>query len=488
VKDRIAVGLIGFGTVGTGVAKVLTSNAGSIRRRLGVPLDLVKVADLNLTADRGITLPAGVLTSHAREVIDDPRIDIVIELIGGYDPAKRFLLDAIAKGKSVVTANKALLAVHGEELFQAAARAKVDIGFEASVGGGIPIVRTLTEGLAANRILSLYGIVNGTSNYILTKMTEAGRSFEAVLAEAQKAGYAEADPTFDIAGTDAAHKLAILINLAFGTPVNFKDVYVEGIAGIAPMDIAYATEFGYTIKLLAIAKLHEGESVTNGGARGPVEDGASWRTGGGRVQTGASEPGAPIALAGAMGQLGGRAPAELEARVHPTMIASDAPIARVGGVYNAIQVTGDAVGDIMLYGRGAGSLPTASAVVSDVIDMARNILTGSVGRVPSCAFQMDQRRPLRIRPIDEVGSLYYLRFMVLDKPGVLSQLSGVLGKHEISISSVLQRGRKDGQTVPVVMTTHMALERKMQAALREIAAFPFVSGQTTLVRIEGEDR
>jgi len=445
VKDRIAVGLIGFGTVGTGVAKVLTSNAGSIRRRLGVPLDLVKVADLNLTADRGITLPAGVLTSHAREVIEDPRIDIVIELIGGYDPAKRFLLDAIAKGKSVVTANKALLAVHGEELFQAAARAKVDIGFEASVGGGIPIVRTLTEGLAANRILSLYGIVNGTSNYILTKMTEAGRSFEAVLAEAQKAGYAEADPTFDIAGTDAAHKLAILINLAFGTPVNFKDMYVEGIAGIAPMDIAYATEFGYTIKLLAIAKLHEERE-------------------------------------------GGRAPAELEARVHPTMIASDAPIARVGGVYNAIQVTGDAVGDIMLYGRGAGSLPTASAVVSDVIDMARNILTGSVGRVPSCAFQMDQRRPLRIRPIDEVGSLYYLRFMVLDKPGVLSQLSGVLGKHEISISSVLQRGRKDGQTVPVVMTTHMAVERKMQAALREIAAFPFVSGQTTLVRIEGEDR
>jgi len=444
VKDRIAVGLIGFGTVGTGVARVLTSNAGLIRRRLGVPLELVKVADLNLTADRGVVLPAGVLTSNAREVIDDPKIDIVIELIGGYDPAKRFLLDAMARGKSVVTANKALLAVHGEELFQAAARAKVDIGFEASVGGGIPIVRTLTEGLAANRILSLYGIVNGTSNYILTKMTEAGRPFDEVLAEAQKAGYAEADPAFDIAGTDAAHKLAILINLAFGTPVNFKDVYVEGITGIAPMDIAYATEFGYTIKLLAIAKLHEGE--VGGGA------------------------------------------AELEARVHPTMIASDAPIARVGGVYNAIQVMGDAVGDIMLYGRGAGSLPTASAVVSDVIDMARNILSESVGRVPSCAFQADQRRPLRIRPIDEVGSLYYLRFMVLDKPGVLSQLSGVLGRHEISISSVLQRGRRDGQTVPVVMTTHLAVERNMQAALREIAALPFVSGQTTLVRIEGEDR
>ncbi len=469
MKDRIAVGLIGFGTVGTGVARVLTSNAGLIRRRLGVPLELVKVADLNLTADRGVVLPAGVLTSNAREVIDDPKIDIVIELIGGYDPAKRFLLDAMARGKSVVTANKALLAVHGEELFQAAARAKVDIGFEASVGGGIPIVRTLTEGLAANRILSLYGIVNGTSNYILTKMTEAGRPFDEVLAEAQKAGYAEADPAFDIAGTDAAHKLAILINLAFGTPVNFKDVYVEGITGIAPMDIAYATEFGYTIKLLAIAKLHEG------GAEGESERLASPARARG---TGASEP----------SPMGGRAPAELEARVHPTMIASDAPIARVGGVYNAIQVMGDAVGDIMLYGRGAGSLPTASAVVSDVIDMARNILSESVGRVPSCAFQTDQRRPLRIRPIDEVGSLYYLRFMVLDKPGVLSQLSGVLGRHEISISSVLQRGRRDGQTVPVVMTTHLAVERNMQAALREIAALPFVSGQTTLVRIEGEDR
>jgi homoserine dehydrogenase len=445
VKNRIAVGLIGFGTVGTGVAKVLSANAALIRQRLGVPLELVKVADLDLTADRGLTLPSGVLTSNAREVIDDPTIDIVIELIGGYDPAKRFLLDAIAKGKSVVTANKALLAVHGEELFQAAARAKVDIGFEASVGGGIPILHALTEGLAANRILSLYGIVNGTSNYILTKMTEVGHPFEEVLAEAQKAGYAEADPTFDIAGTDAAHKLAILMNLAFGTPINFKDIYVEGITGIAPMDIAYATEFGYTIKLLAIAKLHEGRD-------------------------------------------GREAPAELEARVHPTMIANDAPIARVGGVYNAIQVTGDAVGDIMLYGRGAGSLPTASAVVGDVIDMARNILTGSVGRVPSCAFQVDQRRPLRIRPIEEVSSLYYLRFMVLDRPGVLSQLSGVLGKHDISISSVLQRGRKDGQTVPVVMTTHMAVERNMQAALQEIAAFPFVSGRTILVRIEGEDR
>ena len=440
------MGLIGFGTVGAGVAKVLAANAGPIRRRLGVPLELVKVADINIIADRGVSLPAGALTADAREIIDDPRIDIIIELVGGYDPAKRFLLDAMAKGKHVVTANKALLAVHGEELFQAASRAGVDIGFEASVCGGVPILRALTEGLAANRILSLYGIVNGTSNFILTRMTEAGRPFEEVLAEAQRAGYAEADPTFDVAGIDAAHKLAILVNLAFGTPVNFKDVFVEGITGITPMDIAYATEFGYAIKLLAIAKVQGG------------------------------------------GQTDQEARAEIEARVHPTMIPNDSPLARVGGVYNAIQVTGDAVGDIMLYGRGAGSLPTASAVVSDAMDIARNVLTGAKGRVPPCAFQADQRRPLRIRPIQEVTSLYYLRFMVLDRPGVLSQLSGVLGKHDISISSVLQRGRKVGQTVPVVMTTHAAVERNVQDALREINALPFVSAPTTLVRIEGEDR
>lgn len=444
MKNRITVGLIGLGTVGTGVAKVLATNAGPIRRRLGVPLELVKVADVDLSRGRGLPLGPGVLTANAREVLDHPDVDIVIELIGGYEPAKRFLLEAMAKGKHVVTANKALLAVHGEELFQAASRAGVDIGFEASVCGGIPILRTLTEGLAANRVLSVYGIVNGTSNFILTRMTEASRPFHEVLAEAQAAGYAEADPTFDVAGTDAAHKLAILVNLAFGTPVNFKEVYVEGITDIAPMDIAYATEFGYTLKLLAIAKVQ-----------------------------------------GADGQ---EAPADVEARVHPTMIANDSPLARVGGVYNAIQVTGDAVGDIMLYGRGAGSLPTASAVVSDVIDLGRNLLKGAAGRVPPCAFQPDQRRPLRIRPIEEIRSLYYLRFMVLDRPGVLSQLSGVLGKHDISISSVLQRGRKDGQTVPVVMTTHMAMERDIKASLREIDAMPFVSAPTAVLRIEGEDR
>jgi len=460
VKNHISVGLIGFGTVGSGVAKILTNNAATIRRRLGVPLELRKVADLNITADRGVPLPRNLLTTDAREIFDDPEIDIVIELIGGYDPAKRFLLEAMAKGKHVVTANKALLAVHGEELYQAASRAGVDIGFEASVCGGVPILRALTEGLAANRLLSLYGIVNGTSNYILTRMTEAGQPFDVVLAEAQKAGYAEADPTFDVAGIDAAHKLSILVNLAFGCPVNFKEVYVEGITGITPMDIQYATEFGYTIKLLAIAKLHE----TAGDAD---------------VERESERPATPVQA---------RGPGELEARIHPTMIANDAPLARVGGVYNAIQVTGDAVGDIMLYGQGAGSMPTASAVVSDVIAIARNIRGGTTGRVPPTGFQADQRRPLSIRAIENITGLYYLRFMVLDRPGVLSQLSGVLGTHDISISSVLQRGRKDGQTVPVVMTTHMAVERNIRASLREIDALPAVSSPTTVIRIEGEDR
>jgi homoserine dehydrogenase len=483
VKNHIAIGLIGFGTVGSGVAKILATNAGDIRRRLGIPLELRKVADLNIISDRGVTLAPNTLTTDARQIFDDPEIDVVIELIGGDDPAKRFLLEAMAKGKHVVTANKALLAVHGEELFQAALRAGVDIGFEASVCGGIPILRSLTEGLAANRLRSLYGIVNGTSNYILTSMTNAGQPFATVLAEAQKAGYAEADPSFDVAGIDAAHKLAILVNLAFGCPVNFKELYVEGITGITPMDIQYATEFGYTIKLLAIAKLHREEA--------PLLERHSAKTSRLPNAPGLMEEGPVSAGPGWEGAMGGWNEGygkEIEARVHPTMIANDSPLARVGGVYNAIQVTGDAVGDIMLYGRGAGSMPTASAVVSDVIDIARNIRKGATGRVPPTGFQADQRRPLPIRAIENITGLYYLRFMVLDRPGVLSQLSGVLGKHDISISSVLQRGRKDGHTVPVVVTTHMAVERNIRASLREIDALPAVSSPTTVIRIEGEDR
>lgn len=436
MKTRIGVGLIGFGTVGAGVARILLQNASLIQRRVGVPLELVRVADLDVTKDRGVKLSPGILTTDARDVLDDPAIDVVLELIGGYGVAKQVILDAMARGKHVVTANKALLAVHGEEIFEAAARHHVDLGFEASVGGGIPVIRALTEGLAANTVLSIYGIINGTSNYILSRMTSQGHGFQEVLAESQRAGYAEADPTFDVEGIDSAHKLSIMVSLAYGTPVNVKEVYTEGISHLAPLDITYAKEFGYTIKLLGIAKFSDGE---------------------------------------------------VEARVHPTMIPSSSPIAQVDGVYNAIQLVGDAVADIVLYGQGAGAMPTGSAVVSDVIAIARNLLTGSTGRVPPASFQQDQRRPLRIRPMEEITSLYYMRFMVLDKPGVLSKITGVLGDHRISISSVIQQGRKEGQTVPVVIMTHRASERNVQTALREIDPMAFVSEPTTLIRVEGHD-
>jgi len=436
MKKRVAVGLIGFGTVGSGVAKILLENAGLIRRRVGVPVELIRIADLDITRDRGVRLPAGMLTADARQILNDPAIDIVIELIGGYDTAKRMILDAMAAGKQVVTANKALLALHGEDIFAAAVHHGVDLGFEASVGGGIPVIHALTEGLAANAIQSIYGIINGTSNYILSRMTHEKQEFEVVLAEAQRAGYAEADPTFDVAGIDSAHKLVILTSLAFGTPINFKDLYTEGITHITQRDIAYAWKLGYAIKLLGIAKLVDGE---------------------------------------------------IEARVHPTMIASSLPIAKVEGVYNAIQLVGDAVGDVMLYGRGAGDLPAGSAVVSDVISLARNLLKGAVGRIPPASFQQNQRRPLRMRPMDEISSLYYLRFMVVDRPGVLAQIAGVLGQFDISISSMLQQGRRAGQTVSIVIKTHMAKERDVQTALREINRMAFVSAPAVLIRVEGKD-
>lgn len=436
MRSRIGVGIVGFGTVGTGVAKVLLHNAPLIRRRVGVPIELLRVADLDVAKDRGVALPPGVLTTEIDRVLTDPNIDIVVELIGGYDTAKRVILEAIAAGKHVVTANKALLALHGEEIFEAVMRKGVELGFEASVGGGIPVIRALTEGLAGNTIESIYGIINGTSNYILSRMTHEGHGFQEVLRDAQRAGYAEADPTFDVAGIDSAHKLAILVNLAYGTPVNFKDIYTEGITSITPTDIAYAKQFGYTIKSLGIAKLVDGG---------------------------------------------------IEARVHPTMLPAASPIAQVEDVYNAIQLVGDAVGDVVLYGRGAGSMPTGSAVVSDVIAIGRNLLKGAVGRVPVASFQQDQRKPLRLRSMEEISSLYYLRFTVVDRPGVLAQIAGELGRCGISISSMVQQGRREGQTVPVVIKTHTAKERDVQTALREINRRAFVSDPTMLIRVEGKD-
>ncbi len=436
MKSRIGVGVIGFGTVGTGVARVLLDNAALIRRRVGVPIELIRIADLDIVRDRGVALPSGLLTTNVGAVITDPAVDIVVELIGGCEVAKRVVLDAIAAGKHVVTANKALLALHGEEIYEAAARKGVEVGFEASVGGGIPVIRSLMEGLAGDSIRSIYGIMNGTSNYILSRMTQEGHDFDAVLRDAQQAGYAEADPTFDVQGIDSAHKLAILVNLAYGTPVNVKEIYTEGITHVASTDIAYAKEFGFVIKLLGIAKLVDGE---------------------------------------------------IEARVHPTMLPATSPIARVDGVYNAIQLVGDAVGDLVLYGQGAGSMPTGQAVASDIIAIGRNVLSGAAGRVPAASFRQDQRRPLRVKPMEEIFSLYYLRFMVVDRPGVLAQIAGELGRCGISISSVLQQGRREGQTVPVVIKTHMASERDVRNALAEINRKPFVSEPATLIRVEGKD-
>ncbi len=430
----INVGLIGFGTIGTGVARVLRDNSQLISRRLGAELVLKKIADLDIVTDRGITLPAGMLTTDVNEVLDNPDIDMVIELIGGYEPAKTFITRALKAGKHVVTANKALLAKHGDELFQVAAKAGVDLYYEASVGGGIPIIKVMRESLTANRITAISGILNGTCNYILTQMTDKGSAYDDVLAEAQKLGYAEADPTFDVEGIDTAHKLAILAAMAFGTPINFDSVYVEGIADIQPVDIEFAREFGYKIKLLAIAK--EGD--------------------------------------------GG-----IEARVHPTMIPEHHMLAKIDGVFNAVYINADMLGPSLYYGQGAGMLPTASAVVADLVDIARNMLGDSHHRLPFLAYQTPNHQQTSYQPIDAISCNYYLRFTARDQPGVLSKISGILGDANISIASVIQKGRNDaGGTVAIVMQTHRARERDLRYALNQIDALDIIDGQTVVIRME----
>ena len=427
----INIGLVGFGTVGTGVVKLLKGQAPLLQRRLGARLRLKRIADLDLTKPRDVEVDPKILTTDAREIIDDPAIDIVIELIGGTTTAREVSLAALRSGKHLVTANKALLATHGLELFRAAAEKRVDLGFEASVCGGIPIIRAVREGLVANRIHSIEGIVNGTCNYILTKMTELGAPFAEVLKEAQDQGYAEANPSLDIDGIDAAHKLQILASIAYGGSVDFNAIHVEGIRGIDPADIQYAKDLGYRVKLLAIAKETDGE---------------------------------------------------IEVRVHPTLIPEDHLLAFVGGVFNAVYIVGDATGSLMFYGRGAGQLPTASAVVSDVVEIAQNILYQRPSRpshIPAIAGE-----GLKIRPMDEVRTRYYLRVMAVDKPGVLSKVSGILGSHGISIASVIQKGRHARASVPVVMMTHEAVEGAMRRALAEIDALDVVSGRTVCLRVE----
>ena len=432
----ISIGLLGCGTVGAGVAKLLLENRALIQSRLGADLHLKHVADIDTTTDRGITFDAGVFVNDAFALVDDPDIDIIVEMIGGEGIAKELILKAMGNGKHVVTANKALMAAQGNILIEKARAANVDLAYEASVGGCMPIIKSLREALVGNHIRAMTGILNGTCNYILSRITDEGSAFEKVLAEAQAEGYAEADPTLDVEGHDAAHKLAIITALAFGMEINLADTYTEGISKITPMDIENARQFGYRIKLLAIAKNDNGK---------------------------------------------------IEARVHPTMIPENNQLSKINGTLNAITVSGDAIGDVLLCGHGAGQLPTASAVISDLVDIARNIMAGIARRIPVLSYQPETIRRIPVMPMDDLVTHYYLRLRALDKPGVLSIISGVLGKHGISIRSVQQKGRRSAGAVPIVMLTHRARELDIKNAMAELAALDTVEGEPMVIRIEDEN-
>lgn len=431
-RQRINIAILGRGTVARGVIKLLHKNQEIISKRVGTTLNIIKVLARNTRKHKGIKIPARLLTDDPLEILNNSNIDIVVELIGGYEPARTYILRAMEAGKDIVTANKALLAVHGGEIFAKAQKHGVDIGFEASVGGGIPIIRTLKEGLAGDRNLGLFAILNGTCNYILTTMEEKGESFEEALADAQRQGYAETDPSFDVNGIDAAHKLAILVVLAFGTRVRLESIYTEGIRQISPMDISYAGELGYRIKLLAIAR---------------CEDGA------------------------------------IEARVHPAMVPVQHPLALVRGAYNAVFIEGEALGPTMYFGQGAGMMPTATAVLADIIEIARNRLHGNSLRIPPLGYPMGSLSQLPIKSIDDLRSGYYLRFMVLDRPGVLAQISGILGSYGISIASVIQKEEREGNSVPVVMHTREARHRDLKNALSRIDRLKVVKAKTVYIRV-----
>jgi len=426
----VKIGLIGLGTVGAGVCRALTEKAGLLEERIGTRVVLKRVCDRDRRQIRALHLAPTLVTQDARDILRDPDIQVVVELIGGLQPAKSLLLEAMQRGKHVVTANKALLAEHGQELFEAADRYGTDLYFEASVGGGIPIIKALREGLIANEFDAMLGIVNGTSNYVLTRMKEKQQSFHEALAEAKAHGYAERNPALDVEGHDAAHKLAILAWLGFGTRVRPAHIHTEGIQHISLADIQYADEMGYCIKLLAIAK---------------------------RVQH------------------------ELEVRVHPTLLAKSHLLANVNGVYNAIYVHGDMVGAELFYGRGAGQNPAASAVVSDIADVARNVALGIAKRVPTYC---PRHRALPLRPIDEIETRYYVRCMAIDRPGVLAKIADILGRHQISIASVSQKERKAAKRVPVVMMTHDAKEANLRKALTVIDRLSSIKPPTVAIRTE----
>jgi len=431
--NPVKVGLLGLGTVGGGVARVLARNQEEISRRAGREIIITHAAAHNLANTTANT--AGMqLTTAAAEVVDDPAVEVIVELIGGYEPARSLVLQAIANGKHVVTANKAMIALHGNEIFAAAHRQGVMVAFEAAVAGGVPIIKAIREGLAGNRIGWLAGIINGTSNFILTEMHDAGRDFAAALAEAQQRGYAESDPTFDIAGTDAAHKLTILASIAFGVPLHFDRVYVEGIQHITQTDIRYAAKLGYRIKHVGLAR----------------------RTDGG-----------------------------IELRVHPTLIPERQLLANVHGVMNAVLVQADAVGQSLYYGAGAGAEPTASAVVADLVDVVRTLTVDPGNRVPHLAFQADALSDLPALAMDQIETAYYLRMQALDRPGVLADIARLLSDNDISIEAVLQKEPAAGATdVPIIILTYRVREQQMNRALEQIEALDSVRGKVMRIRLE----
>jgi len=426
MKDIYSIGLIGFGTIGAGVVETFNRNLDLMEQKVGAKIKLKKVVDLDIETDRGVKIDKNILSTDVNDILEDSEIDIVIELIGGYEPAKSFILKAVSGGKHVVTANKALLAKHWEEILQSVNDNNVQICFEASVGGGIPLLHPLNESLGANHIQSIYGIINGTANYILTKMTDEGLDFEEVLKEAQERGYAEQDPTFDIEGHDTAQKLIILTILGFGVYVNQDNFHVEGISRIKQEDIEFIkNEMGYSIKLLAISRI-------NGD--------------------------------------------ELEVRVHPTLIPQDHLLASVNGVFNGVYIVGDIVGPVMMYGQGAGMMPTASAVVGDCLNIMENMERQNI-------YGPSDTEVKQIKNIEDIKSKYYLRITAIDKPGVLHIISGILSKYDISIEAVNQKKKDEGQEVPIFMVMHESLERNMQNAVKEINALNFVKNDTLFIRV-----
>ncbi len=430
----VKVGILGLGTVGSGTFNVLKRNQKEIRGRAGRGIEVVMVADRNVEMARKIVNGDCEVVSDGNLLVNHPDIDIVVELIGGYDVAKDFVLKAIANGKHVVTANKALLALHGNEIFEAAQNRKVIVAFEAAVAGGIPIIKALREGLTANRIEWIAGIINGTTNFILSEMREKGLDFDTVLKEAQELGYAESDPTFDIEGFDAAHKATIMSAIAFGVPVQFDRAYVEGITKLEAIDIKYAEQLGYRIKLLGITK---------------------------RMKNG------------------------IELRVHPTLIPAKRLIANVEGAMNAVLVNSDAVGASLYYGKGAGSEPTASAVIADLVDIARLESVDPEHRVPHLAFQPDALTNTPILPMSEVTTSYYLRMQVKDQPGVLADITRILADLQISIDAFLQKEPMEGETlVDIIILTHMTQEKNMDAAIEKVENLPTVMGKVTKIRLE----